>query len=283
MTFYVSIRGQSYGPASVEELEQWYKGGSFGPADFVWDEARNEWIEAIRSPAVKGIFKDLPRPAAGLEDLDELAPVERESQQEPEKVTARRCVNHEEKVSEVVCPKCSRPFCRACVGVLDGVDVCLDCIGQEKGASIAGWKSYLPWAGGILAIGGLVLGSTLFFSAKPPEQPVEPPRIALKLGDAPKLSEDGLTFDQREKMKRALAEIQDAIVLAREAGDTIPAENWVDHLVSGNFLPEAPAPVEGYEFRLPATAGLAELWTRDSAPRRVLVAQEKPPETPAPQ
>lgn len=181
-TYFVAIDGRTYGPATREELRNWFLAGSFRPTDFIWSEEKQEWLPAASHPDLSTLFDLPPPPTEGIQDAEELPPHFRVTR-EPS-ATESRCRNHEDAAAVALCPQCGHPYCAECVGTLEGMTLCLDCIGAEKARQAVRTVRPNRLYGFALAFTALLLlvGILTFFLSgpRPPEQPDPPPRVKIE-------------------------------------------------------------------------------------------------------
>lgn len=191
MPYYVSIGGQSYGPAEPDELLRWHKAGSFSPSDFVWDESLNEWVDAARFAPLAHLFEDAPGPVIGIEEIDELPrEIRAEAKTESGPDAESWCSNHETARAAAVCPRCQKAFCSECMVSTGGIPICIDCVSSEKSAATRSPKRTAMVAGSVLVILTAAIGAFLFLGPKAPPQPATLEHIAIQRGEAPALAAD---------------------------------------------------------------------------------------------
>jgi hypothetical protein len=280
MPYYVSIQGQTYGPAEADELKQWHRAGTFGPSDFVWDDASNSWIEAARVPGLETVFQLPPTPATGVEDIEELPRPEAarstiDAAAEPE--ATAYCANHEMDASTGICPRCQRALCDRCLLSVDGLRVCVDCVGEQKGAASAGWKRTAVLVAAFGSIPVIMLGAYIFFASTPAPQSDTPEKIDLALGDAPAIVSEFLTPAERQKAEDAMKTIFQALGgsgdAAPNAGSdtTAGAAHSLEALVASGRLAALPAPPrDGFEFRIAEDGKAVTLWSAGESGRALL-------------
>lgn len=183
--YYVSINGESFGPASKDELENWHKAGSFNPHDFVWDESAEQWITAAQFASISDIFNQPAPPASGLGDIDELDASAAIKESEPAPPGETKCPYHEDTAADFVCPVCGKAYCHDCVGVLDGLELCFDCMNKERAQQGNPWRKRLTAAGAVFGIVLVVILTFLIFGDQPPAQSETPPKIPIDYGPVP--------------------------------------------------------------------------------------------------
>lgn len=278
MSWYVSIGGQTYGPAETEGLREWHLAGSFQPTDFAWDEASQGWIEAGRIPALAAVFAAIPTPTGAIQDGEDppQGPLLM-----PDASSARDafCTNHPDTASESVCPRCRRSYCGACMAVVDGLSLCIDCDAEQKSEATRGRKRQIvTWGAPVLVVAGM-LGAYTFLVPGPAEQPEEPAVVALERGAAPRLGPEDLSPEERETIEADLRALAAAFAawktetpaaagrLVREAPD-----EWIQALADAGHLPAPIAPPrEDLLYRLGKDGGRFELWTAGTTGRAFVV------------
>jgi hypothetical protein len=290
-SFYVSIQGQSYGPADAEELRKWHLAGSFNESDFVWNEAKNEWVAAASVAELAEVFRVEKTPGIGVDDAEELPRAERTEPTEPEKRPQEElCVNHDTVTASAICPKCRKHYCADCLVEIEGLSICNNCVGSEKGEATRSWKRSALIVGAVVLFIGAMIGSYLFLGPTPVEQTPEPVRQDIELGDRPPpfVSED-LKPAERAKVE---ADLQ-ALVAARLAAagtvhpedddtgagesSTMPldGDDWIAALVAAGHLAETPKPPrEGLAYRPADEPPAVEVWTLGQNSRCFMVARE---------
>lgn len=287
MPYFVSIKGQSFGPAEIDDLRLWHRAGSFSPSDFVWDDATQTWIEAIQVPALSTVFLLPPTPTAGVEDVEELPRSESIAVAAEAIDREPHCDNHEMEASTGVCPRCRRSLCDRCLVSVDGLRVCVDCIGEQKGAATSGWKRTAVLAGGLLSIPACLLAVYLFASSTAAPQSETPERVTIKLGEPPPpIATEFLVPAEREKAEAAMKLIFEAIAAAPAAvissnvdysritivdSPTLLADPLTALVAAGRLATRPEPPRPGLEFRIALNGKDVELWTTGSTPRGFLV------------
>ena len=288
--YYVSLQGRSYGPADAEELRKWHLAGSFNETDFVWSDVKNEWVAAASVAELAEVFRVEKTPGIGVGDADELPRAERTESAEPEKKPREdHCVNHEMAVADAVCPKCRKLYCADCLVEIEGLKICNNCVGSEKGEATRNWKRTALLVGAAFLLIGTMIGSYLFFGATPVEQAPAPVRRDIELGERPPpfVSED-LKPAERAQVETDLKALVAARLAAAGAsvatgGETAPTEivitpteeDWIVQLVAAGHLAEAPKPPrEGLAYRPAAVPPAVELWTLGRNSRRFMIACE---------
>jgi hypothetical protein len=279
MPYYVSIQGQTFGPAEAGDLKQWHRAGAFGPSDFIWDDAANTWIEAAKIPELEAIFRLPPSPTTGVEDIEELprpevARAAIEATAEPE--ATAYCANHEMDASTGICPRCQRALCDRCFVTVDGLKVCVDCVGEQKGSASAGWKRTATLVCALGSIPLIMLGAYIFFASTPAVQSELPEKIPVTLGEPPPpVATEFLTPAERQQAEEAMKAIFEAATAGAGA-----ATGETDASGGGGAQPPsaAPAPAnmaapprEGLEFRVGEDGRSVELRTTGEDGRAFLI------------
>ncbi len=278
MPWYVSIGGQTYGPAEPESLREWRLAGTLAATDFVWDEASQTWVEAGRVPALSGIFADLPAPTIGIQEIDEL-PRSAALLPESQKTMESFCANHADDPAVAVCPRCQRSVCSRCMAPVDGLSICVDCDAEQKSDLTKSRKRLvLTWSAPAVLIVGMLSVYTVLAPA-PAEQPDEPVVVALEKGEAPRLSPEDLSPEEKQKVEadlRALAAAFAAWKTETPAGAgrmaREPSDSWIGDLAAAAVLPEPLSPPRGdLLYRLGDDGKQVELWTTGSLGRAFVV------------
>lgn len=291
-SYYVSIQGQSYGPTDAEELRKWHLAGTFNATDFVWIEAKNEWVAAASIAELAEVFRVEKAPGIGVDDTEELPRTERTETTEPEKKPQEElCVNHETAVADAVCPKCRKNYCADCLIEIEGLKICNNCVGSERGEATRSWKRTALIVVAVLLIPSAMIGSYLFMAPTPAEQAPEPARAQIELGDRPppfasehlrpaeraKIETDlqALVAARLAAMNAGLAAAGDTPAVETEAAAIEEGDDWIAALVAAGHLAEAPQPPrEGLAYRPAAEPPAVELWSLGQNGRRFMVAQE---------
>lgn len=179
--YHVNIGGQSYGPAEIDDLEKWHLAGQLSPGDFVWDDTTQAWIEAGVFPPTAPIFA---RKLAPVEINEREIPIPPETSDDENKEPF--CFNHQLEKAIDLCPKCQRSFCARCmVSTSGGIAICVNCIGDQKGAATKGWKRTALVVAAFCAVIGIVIGAWFFFGSEQIEQPAVLEKIHLERRDLP--------------------------------------------------------------------------------------------------
>lgn len=178
MAYIVNIGGQSFGPAELDELREWHRAGAFSPADFVWDDHQQTWIEAGSFAATAPIFLRAPVPARQVDET-ELPPPE--IRERPSEITVKHCYNHELEKATEACPKCRRSFCMKCMmPSASGLMLCINCVADDKGAATRGGKRTSLMVGAVVLVFVILIAAFSLFGNETVEQPLVPERIELK-------------------------------------------------------------------------------------------------------
>ncbi len=281
-SYYVSVNGQSYGPATADELRQWSLAGSFSPSDFVWLADRNEWASAASVPELAVVFTAAAAPGAGVEDVEELPAAERAQVPEAEKEKESFCANHELSPAAFVCPRCRQSYCDACRIIVDGQAICENCVSEEKGQAAGPRKRNLIFAGAGLLIAGAMVGAYAVFGPRPVEQAPTPPKVDLNRGDtAPAFATESLKPAERAKVEadmRFLVAARKVALADTAATDTasMAGEGWVQYLFDYGYLDtHVQPPREGLVYRPAPVPPGVDLWTTGDGARAFLHVDEE--------
>ena len=261
-TYYVSINGTTYGPSNYETLEEWYKGGSLLPTDFVWSEEENSWKPIREIPELAKIFLSAPS-NINVEDASEIPTVESKETKKSNVIEEIIfCDNHDSIPSTFVCSQCKRSLCDKCKDN-EIQEICIDCSSINKDKSTGTKKRNIIIVVAVFFIIALTFATYIFFGPKVVEQPTAPPKIEIKLGVAPRLDLEGLTPEEYSKAESDLLSLHNACkkALADTTFVLANGSEWIQQLTEKGFLPAPVAPPRtDLIYRLGASPPEIELW-----------------------
>ncbi len=67
MTYTISVGGKTYGPATLEQLQELVNRGRLAADDFVWDKEAGQWMTLGSFPATAGLFAAAGAQTAGTD------------------------------------------------------------------------------------------------------------------------------------------------------------------------------------------------------------------------